>query len=58
MTQVWADAAKGEYPDRNLKDFPESDYPHGIWLDEEGFIFIAETTVDPRGSRVLKFRVE
>lgn len=56
--QVWADAAKGDYPDRNLTDFPESDYPHGIWLDEEGFMYIAETTVDPRGSRVLKFRVE
>ncbi len=53
--QVWADADKGDYPDRNLKPFPEGDYPHGISVDRDGFIYIAETTIDPRGSRVMKF---
>lgn len=54
--QVWCDPAKGDYPDRNLRPFPDGDYPHGIAVDRAGFIYIAETTVDPRGSRVLKFR--
>lgn len=58
LKHVWADATKGDYPDRNLTAFPDGDYPHGIWVDKAGFIYIAETTVDPRGSRVLKFRVE
>jgi len=56
--QVWADADKGDYPDRNLLPFPAGDYPHGIAVDADGFIYIAETTVDPRGSRVLKFKRE
>ena len=56
--QIWADAAQGDYPDRYLQPFPNGDYPHGISVDQDGFIYIAETTVSPLGSRLLKFRTE
>jgi len=56
--QIWADGAKGDYPDRDFRPFPNGDYPHGISVDQDGFIYIAETTVSPLGSRLLKFRSE
>ena len=58
--QVWADPAQGDYPDRRLNPYPDVDYPHGILVDAEGAIYLAETTVDPNGggSRLLKFRVK
>jgi hypothetical protein len=56
--QVWADADKGDYPDRDFRPWPDGDYPHGISVDQDGFIYIAETTPSPLGSRLLKFRTE
>jgi len=56
--QVWADPARGDYPDRHLDPYPKNDYPHGISVDGDGFIYIAETTPSPLGSRLLKFRTE
>jgi hypothetical protein len=32
------------------------DYPHGIWVDAKGYIYITETGEGPMGDRLLKFQ--
>jgi hypothetical protein len=58
LKQVWKDPTQSPYPDRWLGPFPQCDYPHGIWIDGEDTIYIAESTPHPEGSRILKFKVE
>ena len=34
----------------------EMTYPHGVWVDKEGFIYASETGEGPKGDRILKFQ--
>jgi DNA-binding beta-propeller fold protein YncE len=32
------------------------DYPHGLWVDGEGSVYVSETGEGPKGDRLVKFR--